>query len=151
MVLPLTFKANAGFDKPLTRIDLAIDLGGDSRGWSILPITDVGYEGLRFGPNPMPDGPFQYWFRSDQLIPSLERNEDRTRAGWRLRHPDGSRLPAVSTWYGVIAAPKGSRRAGATVQARMWFSPGDEATVLLPAQRIGVDLVEPPKKHSRAQ
>jgi hypothetical protein len=149
MVLPLNFKARGGFDKPLTRIDLAMDFA-EAKGWSILPIKDVGYEGLRYGPNPMPDGPFQYWFRSDQLIPALMREEDRERGAWRLRHADGSQLPAMSTWYGVIAAPKGEHRAAVTVQARLWFTAGYEANVLLPPTRVALDF-HPRAKPARVE
>jgi hypothetical protein len=166
LALPMSFQAANGFDKPLTRVDLTLNLGdtvanaaeaspgstsqtalkptkaqrltGD---WTLSPIKDVGYSGLRFGPNPMPDGPFQYWFRSDQLIGVLVQDDGRERAAWRLHHTDGSPIPGTTTWYGVIAAPKGAKHAVATVQAKLWFTRGNEATVTLPAERIAIDFV----------
>jgi hypothetical protein len=140
LALPVDFVAKSGFDKPLTRIDLSLELGANTRDWTILPLKDVGYDGLRHGPNPMPDGPFQYWLRSDQIIPALARDEGRRFGDWRLRHADRSAIPPSTMWYAVLATPRGAKHADATVRARLWFTRGNEATVTLPEQRIGIDF-----------
>jgi hypothetical protein len=172
--IPLAFHGRSGFDKPLTRIDLQLSLGTaataeastakptaeqqkeqarqrqaraeEVRGWSIMMLRDVGHAGLRYGPPPgKPNDPDRYWFRSDQLLAAMRLNGGAQYAAWRILSTDRRTIPPQKTCYAVLSAPRGSHGGTAEMQARLWFSPGDEATVVLPAQTIAIDFA-PPKQ-----
>lgn len=143
--MPVVYAASAGFDRPLTRIDVTLTLSGEAKDWRIMAIRDVGHRGLRFGPvPPAQDGGDSFWFRSDQLWPALERVENAGEAAWTLEQQDVEPLPTEAPLYAVVTAPKGAKRAKASIDARVWFAKGGEATLTLPTASIAIELTPPP-------
>ncbi len=161
--IPIEYRANAGFDKPLTRIDVTVTLGDTvasaqpaspgmvaprqpkssyartSSDWAIKPIKDLGYNGLRHGPNPMPDGVEEYYFLGDQMLAALVADVPYLNAYWSIKASQ-KQIPGKTDWYAQLLVPKGASRGTITVQAKLWFSPGDEAVVVLPATLVALDV-----------
>ncbi|MBA3709009.1 MAG: hypothetical protein H0W83_09350 [Planctomycetes bacterium] len=175
--VPMTYVAAAGFDKPLTRVDVTLVLGdvvgemaapspgnqpaapqksGKKRSlsglWQIQDINAVGFSGLRFGPNPMPDGPEQFYFLSERLLGRLNDTRPINASYWRVDANAARAIPGEIDVFALLVVPKKSRQGVATLQAKMWFTPGNEATVVLPAQTLQISfdpLVEPPVAKGR--
>ncbi|MBA2479184.1 MAG: hypothetical protein H0V44_00870 [Planctomycetes bacterium] len=171
--VPMTYAAAADFDKPLTRVDVTFVLG-DVRDemadaspgtapvqaqpeakkkrridgmWQIHDIKDIGFNGLRFGPDPMPDGPEQHYFLSERLLGRLNDTRTLRRAYWSFVANSARRIPGEITAHALLVVPKKAIGGIGTMQMKLWFTPGDEATVVLPAHTIDISfapLVEKP-------
>jgi hypothetical protein len=145
VALPIAFQAEPGFAKPLSRIDVTLTLG-EHGGWSLIAIPSIGFKGLRHGPLPLPLGPIQYYFRSDELFSTLEQAGASHQASWSFSSREQQALATRTTCFAVVMAPAGTHEiATAVVHSVLRFSPGPEATVVVGDAHLNIALAAPPR------